>query len=304
MYSTFIEIEISIPSNIKRRHTFFKYLRKKIHHFSIKNCGWNIKTLIYIDDVRWIPEDIKSYNKEVDRFKTFAREFYNNTSSFINKDNIQMSMIIYDDRYEMNDESYKWYPFNNFKEIQFVPTYGEYLRHCYEFKTYDYNKDILRSGFLLYFGRKIKTEPNGGPDTYVCYGREKLENGYIPKYKVGDIVDYDGKVAIVRQAPGPLYKDRSSFSFGNYEIDFISEDGYYSWSDLICRTILDEDLVPYDGEIPEFMKLLKKAVLKEDGLSLSIESNALEFDNFIYGHNVINDFDDIKENLMSILIKP
>lgn len=137
-------------------------------------------------------------------------------------------------------------------------------------------------------------------DTEIYIGRRELEHGYEPKYSLGEIVDYDGQIAIIRSAPDKMTLDRTTISYGLYQVDYLHNNIYYTWDMSRDGQATECEIKPYKGKIPEFMNFLKKAVLQENGYILNID-NCNRFDQVAYFHNVIDEFDKIKDELIDIV---
>lgn len=295
-----------------RSNTFANYLRKKLKGYNFTKHKYYDRwyTFELVSDYMKIEKyDIDAYYNSVDAFKSFVDNEYNNILDHGHNFEIYGYMCIYDkDMYNKN-KTEDWLFYNHYKENNKMPDYNTILQYYCESKLYDPKDKTIRSYFDSY--NEIYKEITNNKDlsniidvsgklySSVYFGREEIINGFNPKYKIGDVVEYEGRISIIRDAPtdSPEYGDK--YINMKYQIDFIYDNKSYCW--YCDRDIRDCDLKPYTGEVPEFMKLLQKAVLEQDGYHIVIGKNDDLIDDLLYGRDIITEFDDFKDELISIL---
>lgn len=301
MYTSFIKIKIEIPETIKRRNAFLHYMKKRFPLFGIEN-GYNSsyqKVLVFRSEPEDFSGDEESYDLLVKQFEMLARSFTDKVLFY----NCRMKayLVIYNRRYlrKLSDihTYYRCSTHHYIKKHGFRPDYDAFLRHAYELKTYYPEYHAIGSEFCFCCIHKndlFKHPESGYTEFHI--GREELEYGYEPKYSLGEIVDYDGQIAIIMYTPNKMSLDRLTISDPYYQIDYLCDNSYH----LHHACILEYTLKPYRGNIPEFMELLRKAVLQKDGYWLD-NDNCYSFYEATYFHNVIDEFDKIKDELIDIV---
>lgn len=315
-----------------RKHTFINYLKKHLTGYNIYNYDFEYieSDFLYLDTCNisiYDEDNIEEYNSVVNKFKQFADEEYNKISKYCFNAKVTAYMGVYNkEAYEKSEKS--WFADQYFRDNKRMPDYNTILQQYCEVKTYIPKRKIMKSEFTRYEDIKITIKFKLDYDnenivltkmpikkvrelfndffyndySIMLFGREEMVNGYTPRYKLGDIVEYEGKIAIVRRAPELIEHYGNKMMSTAYGLDFITKNGYYSWTD--GEFVTNDDLEPYTGDVPEFMKLLQEAVLEKNGYSIVPRGNDVDIDRLLEQYNVITEFDKFKDRLIKIFKTP
>lgn len=318
MYNVIFKVTVEIYDNLllcgraRRANTLNKYLRKKLKGYRNTNSVYThkyCKSFYLCKETKLDSNNIEEYNRLVEEFKEMVNIEYNKIIKYTDV-SVCGYMCIYSNKwFDKNKKSHK--DIRNLYEDNgaVMPDYNTILRHHCEVKYYDPETEVMKSYFDGYDSiyEELSTDRSltiydsfDRGISYGYFGREEIINGFNPQYKVGDIVEYDNdRIAIISTVPEASEGCGGNYIDTLYNIDYLSYNQYL-WADH-AYDIRECDFKPYTGEVPEFIKLLQKAILEQDGYKLTDQIRC-DIDTLIENYqDVVADFDKFKDRLIELL---